>query len=138
MTKMTETQVKGDTIASASDSRRDFLKKAAVVAWSTPVVMTVTANRAWATHAGCVHVGEACTTATSPQAGGCCLKNTVNGNVGCCTTVVGALSARVGRCYSPIGQACANNNECCSGRCQQNVCAACNGGPTQGCINALP
>lgn len=91
-------------------SRRDFLRRAAVVAWSAPVIMTVTANRALAAH-GCIHAGATCTPSlTTPLAGCCAVDQQGRSQVCCAATSV----TNPNKCARATGQPCTNSNQCCS------------------------
>ncbi len=118
---MNDIQLNEGQSATADSSRRDFLKKAAIVAWSAPVIMTVTANRASAFHAGTCHTsGQACqSTVTTPRKG-CCATNTAGAPQTCCTTGTTGQGTPAGRnntCGSALLASCQNNNDCCSGNC---------------------
>ena len=96
--------------------RRRFLRDAAVVAWSTPVLLSVTADRAFAQT--CIAIRNTCTRGTTPISG-------------CCTGLIccgaNAASAARGQCRKNSGATCAQNNECCSNVCAAGICAPCTG-----------
>lgn len=100
------------SVGRTDSSRRDFLKRAAVVAWSAPVIMTVTANRALANHPdGCIHSGATCTPSlTTPLAGCCALDPQGRSQVCCAATSL----ANPNKCARATGQACSNANQCCN------------------------
>ena len=115
-------------VGSADSSRRDFLKKAAVVAWSAPVIMTVTAQRASANHlpGTCRHSGVACNTSTTTYpTNPCCATagppQPTGATLVCCTT-----GPNTGKCGTPshVGNGpslpanmCTVSSQCCSGKC---------------------
>lgn len=123
-----------ETGTAADESRRTFLKKAAIVAWSAPVIMTVTSNKARAAH-GCIHFGQTCTQGQTTGPLGCCtpVATLVTGGgkdgaaVVCCGT--GSSPANVNKCKTPTGantitNGCNANADCCSNKCTGGVCAA--------------
>lgn len=125
---MTDIQVRELPLADAAadSSRRDFLKKAAIVAWSAPVIMTVTANRASAFHNGTCHAsGEACDNNVTTARKGCCASNTrggVNTAQVCCSTTTAPTTKtnnpdRRNTCGSAQGALCTTNADCCSNNC---------------------
>lgn len=119
----TETEISmGNDAADAS--RREFLKKAAIVAWSAPVIMTVTANRASASHLGpapCAHTGAACTATLTTPLRTCCATaaSPSTSQLVCCPTG----TANAGKCGVASGNSnlglnnCGSRADCCSGDC---------------------
>lgn len=114
-----EMQIQDSAAASATDdSRRAFLKKAVIAGWAAPMIVSVTASRALANHAGACHQStEACDSlSTTPEMGqaSCCSP------LVCCPTP----SPFVDTCRGTTGATCsganaAGNAMCCSNNCAQ-------------------
>lgn len=132
---MSDIQIRESGTA-ADDSRRSFLKKAAIVAWSAPVIMTVTSNKARAAH-GCIHFGQNCTQGPTTGPLGCCtpVATLVTGggqngaSVVCCVTGAGTSPGNNNKCKTPNGtnpvlNGCTGNSDCCSNKCQSGLCTA--------------
>ena len=79
--------------------RRRFLQRAATVAWTTPLMMTVLADRAGAQQP-CKQLTQSCSGTTAP----CCA------GLVCCSTG----TPQVGTCRIQQGSPCTNDLECCN------------------------
>ena len=119
---ITEPMEPETNLGASASSRRAFLKKAAMVAWSTPVIMTVTANRAWANHpggevpGGCHKAGQKCDSSSitpGQGAASCCPTDAEGGTLVCCA----AGTANADKCLRPTGEPCTSSGQCCSNRC---------------------
>lgn len=118
-----------ERLDSESLDRRRFLKRAAHVSWSVPLIITALAGPAHATH---LTVGSACNTATKMNhcgTGMCCCGCV---GTGCCPSTqscgtAAGLGAQQGLCCWPTGGKVGTtncgtvdgqaNSACCSGRC---------------------
>ena len=66
--------------------RRDFLRRAAVIGWSTPMILTLMATSASASHGtGCIHLLNQCGT-QNPVSGACEPFLLTNSTNECCQT----------------------------------------------------
>jgi hypothetical protein len=114
----------------AESSRRAFLRKAAVVAWSTPMIVSLTADKAWALHTSgsCQPMGGACNIALTTPQGHCCTTSATAGYTTSALVCRARPAQPTQNCCVQSGttatSACATGSvsgvvdtNCCNGRC---------------------
>lgn len=122
------TEVNTEIVQPRGIDRRSFIRGAATVAWTTPLLVTALATPALANH---LPVAAPCnTTSLHCQSGLCC--NCGKQTTGCCSGAQGGSTAGTGQCCIPADAAtvCVAGQAapaCCSGNCSattNNICKA--------------